>query len=85
VRALQPWPATELKLGDQSLKVLGVGGLRDSAEAPGTLRWDKGGAWFTAGDGQALELTQLQRPGKPVQPALQALQPFGGSGVKALT
>ncbi len=30
---------------------------------------------------RALELTHLQRPGKPVQPALQALQPWGAEGV----
>ncbi len=81
VRALQPWPAAELKVQGQVLKVLGVGGLRPSPEAPGTLRWDKGGAWLTAGDGQALELTRLQRAGKPVQPALQALQPWGSQGL----
>lgn len=80
VRALQPWPAAELRVEGQVLKVLGVGGLRPSAEAPGTLHWDKGGAWLTAGDGQALELTRLQRAGKPVQPALQALQPWGSQG-----
>ena len=80
VRALQPWPAAELPLQGQVLKVLGVGALRPSGDAPGTLRWDRAGAWLTAGDGQALELTRLQRPGKPVQPALQALQPWGPSG-----
>lgn len=84
VRALQPWPAAELTLGDQTLKVLGVGGLKASGDAPGTLRWGKAGAWLTAGDGQALELTKLQRPGKPVQPALQALQPFGAEGLRVL-
>ena len=81
IRALQPWPAAELSLTGQTLKVLGVGGLRPSAEAPGTLAWDRGGAWLTAGDGQALELTRLQRAGKPVQPALQALQPWGTHAV----
>lgn len=80
VRALQPWPGTELSLPEGSLKVCGVGALRPSPEAPGTLRWDKGGAWLTAGDGQALELTLLQRAGKPIQPALQALQPWGTNG-----
>lgn len=80
VRALQPWPGVELALGELRLKVCGVGGLRACGETPGTLRWDKGGAWLSAGDGQALELTGLQRPGKPIQPALQALQPWGASG-----
>ena len=64
------------------MKVCGVGRLRPSDRAPGTLHWEKGGAWLSAGDGQALELTLLQRPGKPMQPALQALQPWGGAGVK---
>lgn len=80
VRALQPWPGVELALGDTRLKVCAVGGLKPCGEAPGTLRWDKGGAWLSAGDGQALELTALQRSGKPVQPALQALQPWGALG-----
>jgi methionyl-tRNA formyltransferase len=81
VRALQPWPGTELHLGDACLKVCGVGGLRADGAAPGTLRWDRGGAWLTAGDGAALELTRMQRAGKPVQPALQALQPWGAVGI----
>ena len=82
VRALQPWPGTELMLEDQSLKVIAIGSLKPSSDVPGTLRWDKGGAWLSAGDGQALELILLQRPGKPVQPALQALQPWGVSGLR---
>jgi methionyl-tRNA formyltransferase len=40
------------------------------------------GAFLACGDGQALELTALQRAGKPVQPALQALQPWGAHGSK---
>jgi methionyl-tRNA formyltransferase len=80
VRALQPWPGTELTLDGTVVKVCGVGGLRPDPQAPGTLAWDRRGAWLTAGDGSALELTLLQRPGKPVQPAPQALQPWGASG-----
>ena len=80
IRALQPWPGTELGFADTVLKVCGVGGLRPDPAAPGTLAWDKKGAWLTAGDGMALELTLLQRPGKPVQPAVQALQPWGPAG-----
>lgn len=82
VRGLQPWPGIELLLENQPIKVLGAGSLKPSSDAPGTLRWDKGGAWFAAGDGQALELTRLQRPGKAAQPALQALQPWGVSGIR---
>jgi methionyl-tRNA formyltransferase len=83
VRALWPWPGTELELEGQPLKVCGVGGLRACWREPGQLVWGKEGAWLTTGDG-ALELTQLQRPGKPIQPALQALQPWGASGNRAL-
>ncbi|MBI3133011.1 MAG: methionyl-tRNA formyltransferase [Acidobacteria bacterium] len=82
VRALQPWPAAEISLEGQVLKVLNVGPLQATADAPGTLRWDKSGAYLACGDGQALELTALQRAGKPVQPALQALQPWGAHGSK---
>ncbi len=82
VRALQPWPGSEVMVENQTVKVLGVGPLKPSDDASGTLRWDRSGAWLTAGDGQAVELTQLQRPGKAAQPALQALQPWGASGVR---
>lgn len=80
VRALQPWPGVELPAGELPLKVLAVGALRPSGDPPGTLAWGREGAWLTAGDGQALELVTLQRPGKPAQGALQALQPLGGTG-----
>jgi len=80
IRALQPWPGVEFTLQDTILKVGGVGLLRPSSHSPGTLAWDRAGAWLTAGDGEALELVRLQRPGKPVQAALQALQPWGGQG-----
>lgn len=80
VRALQPWPGVEVTLAGSMVKVSAVGGLRPASDPPGTLRWDRDGAWLTAGDGQAMELTHLQRPGKPIQPALQALQPWGPQG-----
>lgn len=83
VRALWPWPGSELQLEGQTLKVCGVGALRPCYRDPGQLWWGKEGAWLTTPDG-ALELTQLQRPGKPVQPALQALQPWGASGSRAI-
>ena len=66
----------------QALKVCGVGGLGSSPDAPGKLRWSREGAFLACGDGTLLEFTLLQRPGKPVQPALQALQPWGSAGVK---
>ena len=80
VRALQPWPGTELTVADTPVKVCAVGACRPDAGPPGTLAWNRQGAWLTAGDGQALELTLLQRPGKPVQPAAQALQVWGAAG-----
>lgn len=80
VRALQPWPGSELTLDGQLLKVCAVGALRETPDPVGTLWWDRHGAWLAAGDGRALELTRLQRAGKPVQPALQALQPWGPEG-----
>ena len=84
VRALWPWPGSELQMEGQAIKVCGVGALRACYRDPGQLVWSKEGAWLTTPDG-ALELTQLQRPGKPVQPALQALQPWGASGSRALS
>ncbi len=83
VRALWPWPGAELQMEGQALKVCGVGALRTCYREPGQLAWGKEGAWLTTADG-ALELTLLQRPGKPVQPALQALQPWGASGSRLL-
>jgi methionyl-tRNA formyltransferase len=84
VRALQPWPGVEFPLESTTVKVCGVDGLKPSDRKPGNLRWDKSGVWLTAGDGQSLELTFLQRPGKPIQPGLQALQPWGASGDRDL-
>ncbi len=83
VRALWPWPGTELQMEGQPLKICGVGTLRACYREPGQVLWGKEGAWLTTADG-ALELTQLQRPGKPVQPALQALQPWGATGNRVL-
>lgn len=85
IRALHPWPGAELRVGDETIKVLEIGSLKPAAHRPCTLAWDKAGAWLCAGDGQALELLKLQRPGKPVQAALQALQPWGHQGELALT
>ena len=84
VRALRPWPGAELTVAGTLVKVCGVGGLRPDPAPPGSLAWSRQGAWLTAGDGQALELTLLQRPGKPVQPAAQALQPWGATGTLAV-
>lgn len=84
VRALQPWPGVEGEVDGGPLKMCAVGQIRPSSDPAGTLVWDRTGAWLSAGDGHALELTRLQRPGKPVQAALQALQPWGTQGRKTL-
>ena len=70
VRALWPWPGAELQMEGQALKVCGVGALRTCYREPGQLVWGREGAWLTTG--------------KPVQPALQALQPWGASGSRLL-
>jgi methionyl-tRNA formyltransferase len=80
VRALQPWPGTELTIHNSLLKVCSVGRIQPNLSEPGTLSWNQQSAWLTAGDNNALELTMLQRPGKSVQPAPQALQFWGTTG-----
>lgn len=82
IRALQPWPGTELSVEGQALKVIEAGSLKPSELAAGTLAWDAKEAWLTCGDGQAVELVRIQRPGKPVQAAPQALQPWGAKGLR---
>lgn len=84
VRALQPWPGAELTVRGTLVKVCAVGGLRPDPGRPGSLAWNRQGVWLTAGDGTALELTLLQRPGKPVQPGPQALQPWGAAGAEII-
>jgi methionyl-tRNA formyltransferase len=80
IRGLQPWPGAEVRLEGTVLKILEVGNVLVSDASPGTLQWDREGAWLTVGGGSAIELVSLQRPGKPVQTARQALQPWGGKG-----
>lgn len=85
VRALQPWPSVEFKLDFERLKIRSVGLIKPSSLSTGTLSWSHGeGAWLTAGDGNAVELLLLQRPGKSIQTALQALQPWGHQGQRNL-
>lgn len=80
VRALQPWPGTELTIYNSILKVCSVGRTRPDLSEPGTLSWNQQSAWLTAGDNNALELTMVQRPGKPVQSAPRTLQFWGIAG-----
>lgn len=85
IRALHPWPGAELRVGEETVKVLEVGDLQTLNQSPRTLAWNRTGAWLCAGDGLSVELLKLQRPGKPVQPALQALQPWGHQGELTLS
>ena len=85
VRALKPWPGAEFQLRDTVIKVGAVGAMRPTADPAGTLRWSSSGALLACGDGTALELTLLQRPGKPMQPAAQALQAFGPTGCEKIS
>jgi methionyl-tRNA formyltransferase len=80
VRGLQPWPGAEIQLDGTAIKILEVGVISDSGAGQGTLQWDRAGAQLTASGGAAIELVALQRPGKPPQPAPQALQPWGAKG-----
>lgn len=80
IRALHPWPGTEFRMGEETVKVLEAEAPKPFAAPPRSLSWDKSGAWLCGGDGEGLKLLKLQRAGKPVQPALQALQPWGSSG-----
>lgn len=82
VRALQVWPGTILMLDKHNIiKICGVGNIRSDSNPPGTLVWDHINVWLTAGDGNALEITTMQRPGKPIQPAAQALQILGPKNI----
>ena len=85
VRALQPWPSVEFNLDLETIKIRSVGLMKLSSLNPGTLSWSHSeGVWLTAGDGQAVEIVSLQRPGKGIQASLQALQPWGHQGQKNL-
>jgi methionyl-tRNA formyltransferase len=85
VRGLQPWPGAEVQLEGTTLKILEVGKIITSTEKPGTLQWGRDGAWLAVGGGSAIELVSLQRPGKPIQAARQALQPWGPKGSMPVT
>lgn len=85
VRALQPWPSVEFDLDLETLKIRSVGLIKPSELPSGTITWSHAeGAWLTGGDGNAVEIVSLQRPGKGIQGALQALQPWGHQGQKQL-
>jgi methionyl-tRNA formyltransferase len=84
IRALQPWPGAEFQLDKTTIKILEIGKITPSSDPSGTLYWDKGCAQLSVGGNEAIELVALQRPGKPVQPAKQALQYWGTKGTITL-
>jgi len=70
IRALNPWPGTFCRLGDDVLKVLAARPA-DGRGAPGTVLDDA----LTVACGQgALRLTRVQLPGRSVQPAKEFLR-----------
>ncbi len=63
VRGLNPWPAAQLKLGDNLCKIFGAQALDTDSGTPGTLRFDKRGILLACAQGTLL-ITALQAPGK---------------------
>ena len=81
IRAMQPWPGAEFMMHDSLIKIHSVGStIRTDPNQPGTLSWNQQSVWLTAGDNNALELTELQRSGKTIRPAPQTLQFWGNTG-----
>lgn len=65
VRALNPWPGTHTRHGDEALKVLGAAPLPERTEAPPGTVLD--GGRVACGGGTVLRLTRLQRAGRASQ------------------
>jgi methionyl-tRNA formyltransferase len=65
VRALNPWPGTHTRRGDEVLKVLGAAPLPERTEAPPGTVLD--GGRVACGGGSVLRLTRLQRAGRAPQ------------------
>lgn len=80
IRALQPWPGAELRIGEIIIKVMEIGNIYPTNASSGLLIWDKNVVRLSAGGGAEIELLAIQRPGKPVQPARQVMQYWGKEG-----
>jgi methionyl-tRNA formyltransferase len=65
VRALNPWPGTHTRHGDEVLKILGAAPLPERTEAPPGTVLD--GGRVACGGGTVLRLTRLQRAGRASQ------------------
>jgi methionyl-tRNA formyltransferase len=66
VRGLYPWPSAVTELDGVRCKVLRTALTgQHTGKAPGSIvRADKGGLWVACGDGQVLELAEIQPDGK---------------------
>ncbi|WP_137926017.1 methionyl-tRNA formyltransferase [Cupriavidus sp. 2SB] len=78
VRAFNPFPGATIQVGDTVIKcwqVLPLAAPAGQSQPPGTvLAADAAGVIIACGDGSALQVTELQKPGGRRQPAQQFLQ-----------
>ncbi|MWL88894.1 methionyl-tRNA formyltransferase [Cupriavidus sp. SW-Y-13] len=78
VRAFNPFPGATIQVGDTVIKcwqALPLAAPAGQSQPPGTvLAADAAGVIIACGDGSALQVTELQKPGGRRQPAQQFLQ-----------
>lgn len=78
VRAFNPFPGATIQVGDTVIKcwqALPLAAATSLPHPPGTvLASDAAGVIIACGDGSALQVTELQKPGGRRQPAQQFLQ-----------
>lgn len=79
VRGLNSWPVAYTKLGDETVKIWATKVSEDqTTEAPGTVI-SKAKKYFTVatGEGQAIDILELQPAGKKAMPAVNYLNGVG--------
>ena len=74
VRALNPWPGTYFEQDGEAIRVLAAEPAGATDAAPGTVL--DGALAIACGNGTALRLTRLQRPGRAPLPAAAFLRGF---------
>lgn len=74
VRALNPWPGTYFEQDGEAIRVLAAEPAGATDAAPGTVL--DGAPAIACGNGTALRLTRLQRPGRAPLPAAAFLRGF---------
>ncbi|MCY1187407.1 Methionyl-tRNA formyltransferase [compost metagenome] len=77
MRAFNPSPGATVQVGDTVIKcwqTLPLAAASSLPHPPGTVLADAGGIIIACGDGSALQVTELQKPGGRRQPAQQFLQ-----------